>query len=422
MSLSPETSLQAEFRSKDAEFGDRMLRFLPNDFLPNLRQKEEIKGIRVGFHHTFSPGSDLIASAMYQTSEPKTQDVSFGLFDFKTDEKSLGGEGQYLFRSEGLNVIAGAGYFKIDRKDVSTDVSLDPPQKFVLVEKSDVHHTNLYLYSYLNFLNPVTFTLGASADFFKVGELDRNQFNPKLGVSWTPFPWTTLRGASVRALNRTMINNQTIEPTQVAGFNQFFVDAEGTDAWRYGIAMDQKFSKDLFAGAEYSIRNLEVPNLFPVPTGHTVIKSDWEERLGRFYLYWTPHPWFALSAEYYYERLDREKPLIAGIDEVRTHRLPFGISFYHPSGLSAMLKTTWIDQSGRFKRVFSDLFGPSLPGEDRFWIVDAAIQYRLPKRYGFLILGAKNLFDRSFHYQDTDQTNPQIQPKRFIYGKFTLSF
>jgi hypothetical protein len=124
---------------------------------------------------------------MYQTSEPKLQDVSFGLFDFKTDEKSLGGEGQYLFRSEGLNVIAGAGYFKIDRKDVSIDVSLDPPEKFVLVEKSDVHHTNLYLYSYLNYLNPLTFTIGASADLFKVGELDRNQFNPKLGVSWTPF-------------------------------------------------------------------------------------------------------------------------------------------------------------------------------------------------------------------------------------------
>jgi hypothetical protein len=48
-----------------------------------------------------------------------------------------------------------------------------------------------------------------------------------------------------------MINNQTIEPTQVAGFNQFFVDAEGTDAWRYGIAMDQKFSKDLFAGRNF---------------------------------------------------------------------------------------------------------------------------------------------------------------------------
>jgi len=301
-------------------------------------------------------------------------------------------------------------------------VSLEPPEKFVLVEKSDVYHTNLYLYSYLNYLNPVTFTIGASADLFKVGELHRNQFNPKFGLIWTPLPGTTLRGALVRALNRTMVNNQTIEPTQVAGFNQFFVDAEGTDAWRYGIAMDQTFSKDLFAGAEYSIRNLEVPNLFPIPTGYTVIKSDWEERLGRFYLYWTPHSWFALSAEYYYERLDREKPLIAGIDEVRTHRLPFGISFYHPSGLSAMLRTTWIDQSGRFKRVFSDLFGPSLPGEDRFWIVDAAIQYRLPRRYGFLILGAKNLFDRSFHYQDTDPTNPQIQPKRFIYGKFTLSF
>ena len=49
-----------------------------------------------------------------------------------------------------------------------------------------------------------------------------------------------MRGASFRTLKRTVISSQTIEPTQVAGFNQFFDGANGTDAWRHAIAIDRK--------------------------------------------------------------------------------------------------------------------------------------------------------------------------------------
>ena len=70
-------------------------------------------------------------------------------------------------------------------------------------------------------------------------------------------------------------------------------------------------------------------------------KVDWEERLGRAYLYWTPHKWFGLSAEYQYERFKRDRKFVAGIKKAETHRVPLGINFYHPSGLSACLKATY---------------------------------------------------------------------------------
>lgn len=341
----------------------------------------------------------------------------------KEDDDSYGGEVQYLFRRERFNMVAGAGWFNIDGKETSDNLFfLDPPLKFTEVIDHDIRHTNLYLYSQINYPKNVTWTIGGSADFFEGGNVDRSQFNPKVGVTWNPFPGTTLRGAIFKVLKRTLISNQTLEPTQVAGFNQFFDDINATKSWLYGIAMDQKLSKDFYAGAEYSKRDLEVPVDLQIPAFAGIRQSDWKERLGRAYLYWTPHPWFALSAEYLYEQFDRESPFVAGIEHLKTHRFPVGINFYHPSGLSATLKATYINQSGRFVPQGAPLGAPGIPGEDDFWIVDAALSYRLPKRYGVITVGAKNLLNESFKYRDTDPVNPVIQPKCFVYSKFTLVF
>ena len=85
-----------------------------------------------------------------------------------------------------------------------------------------------------------------------------NQFNPKFGLVWNPFPSTTVRAAVFRVLKRTLITDQTLEPTQVAGFNQFFDDINATKSWRYGVAIDQKFSLNVYGGVEFSKRDLTV--------------------------------------------------------------------------------------------------------------------------------------------------------------------
>jgi hypothetical protein len=42
-------------------------------------------------------------------------------------------------------------------------------------------------------------------------------------------------------------------------------------------------------------------------------------------------------------------------------------------------------------------------GDDRdaFVVVDAALGYRLPKRFGIMSLGVRNLVDEEFQFQDT---------------------
>jgi hypothetical protein len=100
-----------------------------------------------------------------------------------------------------------------------------------------------------------------------------------------------------------------------------------------------------------------------------------------------------------------------------THRLPLGINFFHRCGLSTSLTATYYNQDGTFDRIV----GGAESGSDTFWLADAAISYRLPSRYGFITVGAKNLFDEEFKYYDLDWKNPAIQPARFFFGKITLA-
>ena len=445
--LTYKTSLQAEYRYRDTEKGDLSLRFDPDYFYPDLQEKDEMNSIRFGIRHSFQPNSILIGSFMYNTKETdfknRIDDPDRIPFPpgallriepkINIDEDAYSGEVQHLFRSDFVSLTSGAGYFNIGgEENLLTKVSVFLPPPFpspapgYLPDKRslDVDHSNFYLYSYINFPKNVVFTIGASADFlnsdFSDTE-DRNQVNPKFGVLWNPVPATTFRAAAFRVLKRTLITDQTLEPTQVAGFNQFYDDATSTASWFYGLALDQKILQNIFGGIAVSKRDLDVPA--PVNETFPDQRIDWEEYVGRAYLYWTPFQWVALSAEYLYEKFDYADEFNLGARKVTTQRVPVGLNFFHPSGLSAMLKGTYYNQDGEFLPLLKDPLPENyISGDEQFWLFDAALGYRLPKRYGLISVGVRNLFDKKFNYYDTDPLNPSIQPKRSFYALLTLAF
>ena len=433
--LSDKTSIQAEFRHKLVNYGDLSLNFLPGDVNSDKREKSQTSSGRFGFHHAFAPGSDLIGSFIYQRQDYSFDDPTPDPFGIRSMLKSYGTELQYLQRLDYLKLIGGLGFFKTTtEEEVAATVPSpppDPPLSTISYTDSSIHHTNLYLYSYIDYLNKLTLTLGGSADFNQGLVEDRHQFNPKVGLAWHPIHETTLRAAAFRTLKRMLITDQTLEPTQVAGFSQFFDDPDRTGAWTYGVGIDQKFSRNSYGGAEYYKRDLNVPfqafclpPICDVPTMN-MSQTDWKEQEARAYLYVTPHPWLGLSTEYLYEKFTRNPWFTAGILNVETHRIPLGIGFFHPSGFSARLKATYIHQKGTYQSSGSSAPDPlSIPttrGADAFWIVDTGISYRLPGRLGIISLMAKNLLDDSFKYQDTDPVSPVMQPRRTVFLKITVA-
>jgi len=418
LELSPQTSVQAEVRRRETDLGDLQQQFFFDVFSPNLRDTEEAWSVRLGGRHAFSPSSIVVGSFSFQERDSiQTDSNPFFSRTSKLPQNALGIEFQHLLRGGKLNVTSGVGYFDVNArsKNLITSPFFPPiPSNFGL----ELQHLNAYTYANLNLLNSVTLTGGVSFDYLTgsraaIRDGQDDQVNPKVGISWYPIKGTSVRAAVTRVFKRTLINDATLEPTQVAGFNQFFDDLNGTKSWRYGAAIDQKITQNLFGGMEFSTRDLTIP---VINTSTAAVQTlDGKEHLVRNYLFWAPHPWVALRSEYIFERFDKAPNAFENF-RVTTHRVPLGINIFHPTGWSGSLTATYYHQSGNFLRA-----GSFEPASTDFWTVDAGINYRLPKRFGLITVGAANLSDKKFKYFDTDRNNPRIQPRRMIFLKATFA-
>lgn len=439
--LSPDTSLQFEYRHRKTENGDLNL-LMDNSYSTALRGNTEYDSYRGGLRHAFSPASTMLASVIYKTEDRSFYDELFpGAWaeERRPNDNALGTELQYLYRAEKSNITAGVGYFDLDqsvtRDTFSPPFCLPPPDDTICfgglsTNTTDVsaRHKNAYVYSNTRVVPDVTLTLGASWDSFDTRDTSsesRDQFNPKLGVTWELQPGTTLRAAAFKVLKRSLISDQTLEPTQVAGFNQFYDDVAATEAKRYGLALDQKFSQRLYGGVEVARRDLTVPIVYtdltamPVPTT-SVVRANWKEDSARAFLFMTPSDRVALSMEYQYEHLDRPFSPVTGVtsvDNTKAHKVPLGVRFFLDPAWTFALKGTYVKEY-----YDSGTVGSVNAQNSDFWLADAVATYRLPQRRGLVAFGATNLFDKQFAYQQLDTANTEFQPARMIFGRVTLYF
>ncbi|MGD0961810.1 MAG: hypothetical protein ABSB19_18520, partial [Methylomonas sp.] len=283
--------------------------------------------------------------------------------------------------------------------------------------------TNFYNYSKFYLPGNVSATMGISADFYGNGSsayAHLKPVNPKFGLVWNPTSSTTVRAAVFRALSVTYYANQTIEPTQVAGFNQFFDDPVGSFSWRYGLGVDHKISDKFASGLEYSQRNINYTVFNPY-----LYRS---EHTGRAYFNYLPSNWMSLGLEYFYEKI-HQPGLVPDyynaysgyglFNDVETHRIPLTLSFYDTSGLSFKFKYSYVHQSGMFQNVNTD---KTAAGVSSFFVADLNVNYRLPGRHGMLSLGINNLFNEDYRYQNTDYNNVTIVPGRILFSRITLAF
>ena len=409
--ISPSTSAQVEFRATDVELGDRRMLFDPTNFLPGLRSSGDTSSIRLGGRHMFAPGSMTIGSYVHRTLDGDL-DTGVGL-KVLTEEDADFVELRHLQKWRRVSLTAGMGYYTGSRLETRTFGPFPFPPETI-----DTRHSNAYVYADTRMAKRVTVTTGIGYDDFRDGVVERNQVNPKVGVSWDIDSETTLRGAAFRGVERTLISGQTIEPTHVAGFNQFFVDAGGTGSWRYGVALDRWLGRNVAAGGEVSLRKLHVP-AFDAATGG-LIELDREDRLLRAYLHSTPAKWVAVSAQYQLERLSRDpegnnEGLLASST---TNRIIAEGRLFATAGAFGRVRASFVDQDGHFQNAMQVVEA----GADQFWTLDLSVGYRLPRRFGVAALEVRNAFDNEFRFQDSSPEEPTILPARQVVARVTLAF
>jgi len=423
VALTDDLNVQVEYRHRETEQGDLRLNFDPSNFSRFERRHLDRESARVGLHFAPSPNANFVVSFIRGTDGETITDDIFGAdFSSVASDVSYDAEALYLFDSEFVDVTAGVGVADVDA-DLHiaidfTDVSGEPcPADVGICEfflDRSIKQYNAYLYTNINWPSNVTWTVGLSSDSIEQGRLDLNRVNPKLGLQWNVTPDIRLRLAYLQTVKRALIIDQTLEPTQVAGFNQFFDDLDGSRTERYGIALDDAISENLFAGVEISRRNLEAPTINF--TNNAVIVLDEHEDLYRGYLYWTPGSHWAVSAEAQFERSEIDNNVGFGLPtEVETTSVPISVKYFSPTGVFAELGATYVHQDvdlGPFSTFKKD--------SDDFVVVDAALGYRLPDRRGIISLEGRNLLDEKFLFQDLNIQQQVPSNPRFIQGRSVL--
>jgi hypothetical protein len=241
------------------------------------------------------------------------------------------------------------------------------------------------LYTRLQFPSQLSWTLGLSGDVYDVHDNEgfedsRNRINPKVGVLWNIGRQTVLRGAWFRTLKRSFLFNQTLEPTQVAGFNQFFDDIKATAAERWGVGLDHRFSSILTGGIEISERDLSVP------TGN--VRERWEESLYRVYAQATPHPRWALEFEYSRENFKNFDSAVPR--DTQTQVIPFTVGYFSLAGFFSKLRVSYFKQRVELA---------TEPDSDSATFLDLVLGYRLPKRLGVLQVQFQNMTNQHYRYE-----------------------
>ena len=436
VALTDELDIQAEYRRRETDQGDITLNFDPNDFSRDDRRDITQDTARVGFHLAPRPQWDILGSLIYS-------DRDEGLFQTFPDGASLDVEskrdgydaqGQAIYKTGRFNLIAGLGVSEIDADTLETlNISgtfpggICPPGfpancNFESTRKSDLDQLNAYLYSSIDLPAGLNLTLGLSYDEFDKDNLDLDEINHKLGLRWSVTDYLSIRLAWFEILKRELLVEQTLEPTQIAAFNQFFDDFNGSRSERYGAGIDLKLTDSLYGGVEASRRDVKVP-VTVIENGETSTEfDDQDEDLLRGYLYWALHPSWALSIEPRYERINLDSVDPAVPEEIETISIPLSLRYFHSSGLFAEIGATYVRQEIDLPP--SSTFGKD---SDDFVVVNALIGYRLPRRSGLVSLEVRNLLDEDFRFQDLDgvtseDVNPRYIPDMTILGRITLNF
>jgi tetratricopeptide (TPR) repeat protein len=413
-------NLQVEFRRRDREQGDLPLNFDPENFDRELRRTIDQDTVRLGARYSLWPKSDLLVSGVYTD-----RDESLSSFNLKDRRDGYQIEARYLLQHDWLSATIGGGSYRIDTNR-HIEFSEGPP----FDEDFRDEHDNTYFYVDLRFPRTMTWTFGLSHDAFTSINKDIKKLKPKVGLQWDLTRWARLRLAYFQTVKRTQAVDQTIEPTQIAGFNQFFDDDNGTETSRYGAGLDVVFSDKLYGGLEYTRRDLEVPSsLADLATGiATRVTFEREEELARGYIYWTPRDYLAVSGEAEFERFERSPSDLSVTEggaptDVETIAVPLAVRYFSPSGFFAAVGGTFVRQDVELAP--TSAFARD---SDEFFLVDASIGYRLPKRRGLISLEAKNLFDDDFLYQDLNIQSaraaqyPRFVPDRTVFLRATFAF
>ena len=426
--LTSKLNIQAEVRTRSSDQGNLLQNFdKPSDNLRDaqnrIRRKIDDDVVRIGAKYDVGANQHIVVSGLFNDQKLDLLNLN-DLVNLKM--KGYQTEIQYHLRGQWFNMIAGSGIFRtdLDRSAQNIKTTETRENNNSVPRHSNSDKTNGYIYTNLHFIPKINATVGFSYDSYNETNFPSiNGFNPKLGLQWNIVDNMRVRMAWIEMIKAPLATYQTIEPTQVGGFNQLYDDIDGTKSRRVGIGFDGHYQNKIFSGFEVSKRDLNIPITSSKSNGLLTQRdqhTDQKEDLYYGYLYAVLHKRWSARSEIRFEAFSRTG---LGLEpkHFETLSIPSSVDYFNPNGLFANLAGTYVHQN-------VERSGKNLPeGVENFFLIDASAGYRFTNRRGILSLDARNIFDENFVFQDINFNSSitavtRYVPSRAIFARITLNF
>ncbi|MGP8199694.1 MAG: FecR domain-containing protein [Limisphaerales bacterium] len=345
-------------------------------------------------------------------------------------------EVQHIYQSEKQSVIAGARYQNesMQSADVIGVPNLflgAPSLPYVPGVNTEFERYSAYGYYNLKLGDSLKLTGGLTYDWERYPvnlgqppissqEQEKGRLTPKFGLDWTPGDGTRVRADFTRSMGG-LINDSstTIEPSQIAGFNQSFRSLipqssgfgtpPGLVFEAYGLGIDHKFSTGTYVDVEAQVLTSEgnqqiggeivTPAVTLAPLGQSQYFQEEDafvsvnQLIGRE---------VSVGARYALTAVDvsvNDSP-ITGTTFVQNHENStlnefsmFG-NYYLPCGFFSTFQANWWVQHNAYNGFSAS--GASEPGAD-FWQCNIYGGYRFPRRHIEMAIGLVNMFNQGYN-------------------------
>ena len=394
--------LQFEARHQNKRQGD--LRMDPID-LPNDENRSLDSDVfRAGANIRLDMNTTLLLSLGYVDRNEIAERIDFGVF-VTTDEDERNawvGEIQLQHKlSDDVQLKAGAATRKT-RYRYDERVAFGP---FVFPLDSGhetIRSSSAYVYADWAATEDILWTAGVSFDDHKDpnegSSVEFSRFNPKLGVQWQITPRVLLRAAHIRTTKHQLAVEETIEPTQVAGFAQFFDDFNRTQADMNAVALDLRPTDNTFGTISYSKRDIDF-----------IESTTWidEENFRAVFSALLSDEW---TAQLGYVR-QRDRTTTPSRFDLITQSIPLTVTYHAANGFFGELNWTAFDQEKHPSG------GNTI--QTRFHAVDLMAGYSWNRNKNRVRVGVNDLLDKIDVYEDDRfKTNDALNVHRpFVPGR-----
>ncbi len=434
--VTPKIRLQAEFRYRNTEQGDVTQNFDPTNFSTVDRSNIESFSGRVGGRVDLNRSNTVIANFGYRDfSVDVNAETSSVSADVETNTDGFSTQVQHIYSGQLLSTVAGVDYQEDDlRLDSRVDISntfggICPPILGDCVTESlaiiDRRAVSAYGYVYFTPSTSTQITLGFSHDDLNEQVNSFDEVQPKIGFSHRVFDHLTLRFAYTQASGTDPDTPLTLQPTQIAGFAQFFDDSIGSTNEQVAGAIDYIGNDFILAQFSASHRKTtfsisDLANSFALESTSKLLNVG-----GLITVFPKNNVKISVSSDY--KRL-KNGGLLIGPDtpnlplELETLVLPISASYFSSFGTSFEVRGTYVRQELQL----SPLSTISDNTED-FFTLDLEVTHRFRAGRGEISIGVKNLLGADFRYQDlnsllNDTSNPEFTDETLLSVSGTIRF